>query len=208
MAPRPSYHYPRECAVPADGVLTRVSRGSLPVALEDALFHLRIDAGTEDNYVTELIQSVQDELEPPNGWLGRALTTTEFKLSLPWFANRIKLAGAPIQAVSAVKYRDTSGTVQTVSPDVYRLTDEAIPSIVLQPGQCWPTDAVCDPDAVTIEYTAGFGDQADAVPVAIKQYIKLMIAHRYDVRSAVIVGTIATPTPYVRDMIDNWRVHL
>lgn len=207
MAPRYSINYPRDCAVPSDGILTRVARGALPVSLADALFHLRIDAGTEDNYVTDLVKSVQDELEPPNGWLGRALTTTAYKLLLPWFANRIRLAGAPIQSVEAVKYRDSAGTLQTVSTDVYRLTDEDIPSIVLQPGYNWPTDVLDSPDSVTIEYTAGYGTDAD-VPLAIKQYIKLMMEHRYNVRSSVIVGTIATPTPYVQNMLESWRVHL
>lgn len=208
MAPRYGYHYPPECAVPSDGVLTRVARGALPVALADALFHLRIDAGTEDAYVTSLIESIQDELEPPNGWLGRALTTTELIQHLPWFANRIKLAGAPIQSVDAVKYRDTDGNLQTVSTDVYRLTDEATPSIVLKAEQCWPTDVIDRPDAVTIEYTAGFGADESAVPEVIKQYIKIMVAHRYDTRSAVIIGTTATPTPYVANMLESWRLYL
>jgi len=197
-----------ECAVPTDGQLIQVTQGEPPLSVVDALFHLRIDAGIEDDLVESLIRSIQNELEPPNGWLGRALTTSEYKQTLPYFARRIKLAGAPIQSIDAVTYRDSSGTVQTVDPSFYRLTDGAAPMLVLEPNKEWPTDLECTPDAVSIEYTAGFGANDTSVPEIIKQYIRIMVGYRYDVRKPTVIGTTVAPNPYVRDMLESWRVRL
>lgn len=196
-----------ECVTPSDGQTQQVTQGDLPITLADALFHCRIDAGTEDDLVTSLIRSVQGELEPPTGWLGRALTTSTYKLVIPYFARRIRLAGAPIQSVDSITYRDVDGNVQTVDETLYRLTDDAIPSVVLTANSEWPTDVIMEHDAVTVNYTAGYGTEAD-VPEIIKQYIRVMVAYRYDVRKPTAIGTIVTPNPYIRDMLESLRVHL
>ena len=199
------------CAVPTDGQLTLVtalSDQALAVSVDDALFHLRIDAGTEDSYVEKLIRSVQQELVPPTGWLGRALTTVTYRQTLPSFADTIRLAGGIIQELTSIEYLDNAGATKTVDPTVYRLTNDGIPSIVLKPGQSWPTDVLCVEDAVAINYDAGFGDTETDVPEVIKEYILLKVGTRYDNRKDTIVGTIATPTPYVEHMLDNWRIRL
>lgn len=197
-----------ECVRPSDGQTQKLTQGNLPLSVSDASFHCRIDEGLEDELVASIIRSVQGELEPPTGWLGRALTTAEYKLVIPHFARRIRLSGAPIQSIDSITYRDTDGNVQTVDPALYRLTDDAIQSVVLTANSEWPSDVIMESDAVTVNYTAGYGDTEADVPEIIKQYMRIMVAYRYDLRKSVIIGTIATPSPYVRDMLESLRVHL
>jgi len=189
---------------PSKGTLKRIEAG--PPALDhfDALSHLREDQEFVDaNLLAQVIRSVQDELEPPNGWLGRALTESRFVLSLPRFDERILLPAPPIRSVDEVRYIDQSGDVQVASDSLYRVTDEEIPSVVLLDGQIWPATK-CASDAVQIEFTAGY----DEVPAAIQQYMKIMVSHRWEIRQGAIVGTIVQPTPFVRDMLEGYRVRL
>jgi uncharacterized phiE125 gp8 family phage protein len=55
----------------------------------------------------------------------------------------------------------------------------------------------CDrADAVTIEFTAGYGAAASAVPAEIKQAMYLMIGHWYENRESVNVGNIVNELPF------------
>ena len=188
------------------GTLRQTVKGAPAVSLDDALFHLRIDSGIEDAYVESLIMSVQQELEPPNGWLGRALTTSQYQLRLPCFAREIVLPGAPVQSIESITYLDDDGVESTVDANVYRLTEDEPASVILNEGSEWPTGLTTRPDAVRINFTAGFGDDDLSVPEVIRQYMLIMIAHRYESRQAAVVGTIVQPTPYVHNMLEGWRI--
>jgi uncharacterized phiE125 gp8 family phage protein len=61
---------------------------------------------------------------------------------------------------------------------------------------------------VTVTYSAGYGD-ADAVPAAIKEAIKLLAANWYENREAAIVGAsgvVPMELPLgVRDLIASYQ---
>jgi len=188
---------------PSKGTLKRIEAG--PPALDhfDALSHLREDPEFVDaNLLAQVIRSVQDELEPPNGWLGRALTESRFTLFLPRFADRMLLTAPPIISVDEVRYIH-DGVPGVVDTETYRVTDEEVPSVVLATGKSWPDADQCH-DAVQIDFTAGY----EEVPEAILQYMKIMVSHRWEIRQGAIVGTIVQPTPFVRDMLEGYRVRL
>lgn len=202
------YRSTPEHVMPSEGELVRLEHGAEAVALEDALFHLRLDAGTQDQYVQQLVRAVQDQLEPPNGWLGRALTTAEYRLTLPRFGERITLPAPPVQSVDAIEYRDRNGDTQTVDPDDYRLIDTDPAVVTIRNDKSWPDTLDDAPDAVTITFTAGYGDHAEDVPTVIRQWMLMQVSQMFDIRQPVIVGTIATATPFVRDMLESWRVRI
>jgi hypothetical protein len=101
-----------------------------------------------------------------DGWLKRALRTQDWILVLPSFYagmncyGHIVLPLPPLQTVTAIKYLDADGNEQTISTSVYRVVNNGTePSVVmLVGGQYWPTHG-CYPDAVRIEFTAGYGDE-------------------------------------------------
>jgi uncharacterized phiE125 gp8 family phage protein len=185
-----------------DGILIRSTRGALPVSVADAKLHLRVDHDTEDDYIEALIRAVQDDLEPPNGWLGRALMEGTYQLILPKFAEKIVLPAPPLLEVSSITYLDEDGAEQTASTDLYRVL-EGEPSVIqLLEDEEWPGTDTVD-DAVVIEYTAGY----EALPEIIKAYILLSVAQLYEYRSLALGGAEVKDVPGFRHMLSSWRVY-
>lgn len=190
-----------------DGDLRRISDGPVALSTSETLEYLRQESGVDDAVVERAIRAVQDMLEPPSGWLGRALTTATYKLTLPGFAERIVLPAPPFDTLSSFAYLDSDGVEQTVDSALYRVVETEPAEIVLAHNESWPTDLdYTQPDAVRIEYTAGYGTNATDVPSIIRQWMLYQVAGIYDLRHPVVGGTIVTETPFVRHMLESWRV--
>jgi uncharacterized phiE125 gp8 family phage protein len=123
-------------------------------------------------------------------YTGRALRTQTWQASVEAFPRRLWLPrAAPLQAVSFVKYYDTSNVLQTLSASVYTVPAFGEPAwLELAYGQVWPS--VYDrADAVRVEYDCGWADAA-AVPPSLVQAVLLLVGHYYENRENSISGTI------------------
>ena len=197
--------------------LERTTTRNPAILLADAKAHLRVDHDTEDSLIESIVLAVQDMLEPPDGWLGRALARADYRLTLPGFADVIKLPAPPFVELKEFKYFDVDGDEQTVDSGVYRVVERDIAYIERISGQSWPTAESGRTDPVTVTYTAGYqepvaaeGDQeaiAGDVPEAIQQWMLMQIAQFYDMRSAISPQQFHG-TPFVRHMLESWRVRL
>lgn len=168
-----------------------------PLTLEEAKAHCKVhpDVTADDDYITRLLTSCRSHTESR---LRRAFVETEFRLSFDGFptSRDIELFPAQVTEVSAVTYFDANGDPQTLDAEQYVVdTDNAPGRIVLLPDYCWPSTQCGRPNSVSITFTAGYGEDGDAVPANVKQAIGLLLAHHYDNRSAVEIGTIATEVP-------------
>ena len=65
----------------------------------------------------------------------------------------------------------------------------------LKVSQSWPTDVDAEEEAIRINYTVG------AVNQLANQAIKLMVAHWFENREAVVIGTISSKLPIAIDSI-------
>lgn len=160
------------------------------VTLAEAKAHLRVDGSDEDALISGLVRAATAHLDGAKGVLGRCLLTQRWAVSWPEFSDELRLPLAPVASVQAVKYVDVDGVSRTADASSYvaAITDGA----VIQSAD-WPaTDE--RPGAVTVEFTAGYGNAA-AVPHPIKQAILLLVGHWYANREAVNVGNIVTPLP-------------
>jgi uncharacterized phiE125 gp8 family phage protein len=185
-----------------NGQLIRKTRCALPVSVADAKTHVRVDHATDDAYIEALIRAVQDDLEPPNGWLGRALLSATYQLILPEFAEQIVLPAPPLIAISSITYLDEDGDEQTADTGLYRVL-EGEPSVIqLLEDEEWPETDTAD-DAVIIEYTAGY----TTLPEIIKAYMLLSVAQLYDYRTLSMAGAEAKDVPGFRHMLSSWRVY-
>ena len=169
--------------------LTRTSDPSLePVTLAEAKRHANVVASDDDDYITHLIVAARELVE---GDTSRALITQTWRLKLhEFFADKIELPRPPLQSVSSIKYLDTDDNEQTLSSTYYDVDTDREPGVVWRDEDTsWPTISD-EPNAVTITYIAGYGDDAADVPQRAKHAIKLLVGHWYRSREAVIVGTI------------------
>lgn len=171
-----------------------------PLDVDEVKAHCRIDHSDEDAYVESLITAARKRAETV---LKRQLVTATWRLSLPDFPRRldpdtglygvIRLPRPPLASVTQVQYTDPDGASQTVASFQTNLYAE--PGFICPAyGETWPLVRRV-PNAVNIRYTAGYGADGNSVPAEIKHAIKFMVAHWYENREPVLVGTIASPLP-------------
>ena len=145
----------------------------LPVSLNDVKEHLNIAIAdtTQDDKLTLLIYAAQERLERE---IDRIILDGTFKMTGPCFGDSVLISHKPVTAVTAVKYIDTDGNEQTLDPSDWRfLSDrrEVVPAI----GGQFPSTYPNIPDAVSVEYSAGYGTEACNVPRMIRAAMMLCV---------------------------------
>jgi len=180
----------------------------LPVDLNTFKIHarVRIDDETEDEYLNGLIAAATESIDGANGWLGRALITQQWKLTLHAFpgTGKIMLPLPPLQGVDSVKYIDAAGAEQTFAAENYEVVTAAEQGYLrLLSGKAWPQAKSCEP--VSVLFKCGYGGDPAAVPFRIRQYIMVQAADMYNNREANLVGTNIAPVPGVDTMLNDFR---
>ncbi len=174
-----------------------------PVSAADVETFLHITS-SDDALLDDLITAVRLEIEAA---VKRALITQTWDLRLDAFpaGGEIVLPRPPLQSVTSVQYRDTTGALQTLATSQYSVDAPAGPlavagRVLLGYGKSWPaTYAV--PNAVTVRFVAGYGDAADAVPGGLRTAIKLLVGELYSQPALDVVRRRVGPTEveYLQD---------
>ena len=155
--------------------------------------HLRVETYEDDALIEALAITATSMAEHE---LNRALITQTLTLVVDGFPlKNLQLQRPPVQSVASIKYLDTDGLLQTVSPQSYRLIKDPIAPYIT--STAWPQGS-----EVTVEYEAGYGTQAD-VPVQIKQWILVHVGAMYENRESV--GKELKPLPFVSSLLDRYR---
>lgn len=192
-----------------------------PISAEDAKAHLRLESSDEDGTVDGLIVAARQLVEAQTN---RALITQVVTLTADRFPcccgdgwhefdgvrsreNSIKLWGGRVQSVTSIHYTDADGTDQVWGTSNYRVDTTSEPARITPAyGKTWPTTR-CQTGAVTVVYEAGYGDDAEDVPQAIRQAVLLYVGHLYENRQPVSIGNIVTPIPMsVESLLNPYRV--
>lgn len=168
-----------------------------PVTLGEAKAHMRVDSSDEDALISSYIKAARSWAE---GFLGRSIVTQTRSAFLDEFPDGpIELLHSPVQSVSYVKYYDISGSLITLDASKYIVdTKDIPPKIHFLDGESWP-DAKTRPNAVEIQYVAGYGLPSTGTPKVIPSEIALAIKHLvatwYSTRESVVTGTIVSKVP-------------
>lgn len=153
-----------------------------PISVAEAKAFLRVEHDDDDEEILAMIEAETARLDGRDGILGRALVTQEWVLTLDAFpAAYIELPLPPCQSVEFLTYLDAAGDEQDITDfRAYGLGGSDPVRLYPAAGSSWPDTAEL-PGAVTVEFTAGYGDPAD-VPAIIREGIKAAVAARYDKR--------------------------
>lgn len=177
---------------------------SEPVTLLEAKAHLRIDGSNEDVLLTSLILTSRLHVEAA---LGLALINQTWMLVLDrWPGDgTVDIPISPLQAVTAVRVRDPSGTATVVAPTSYLVDIVSKP-----PRLVWNNTAPPAPgrfaNGIEIDLTTGFGASAASVPAPLKHAILMLTAHWYEHRDPIEIGSAAARIPdAVSDLIQPFR---
>jgi uncharacterized phiE125 gp8 family phage protein len=168
-----------------------------PVALADAKRRVRRVEDDDDGEIGLIVAAVTSHLDGATGILGRALITQDWSDVWCGFpaSERVRVALAPVQEIVSISYFDADNQVQTLEAGRYSLHADATGFYIRADSEAgWP-DTFDRDDAMSITYRAGYGDTDQAVPATLRLAILDLVAHRYNNREAVVVGTIASNLP-------------
>jgi len=179
-----------------------------PVTSTECMAHMRIDDGTESDYIESLITAARGHAESITR---RQLIDATWVLKLDSFpasGGIIRLPRPALSSVTSITYLDTNGDSQTWSSEEYRVDTGAEPGRITEAyGYTWPTARVVT-GSITITYVAGYGDEAADVPGAIRHAIKMLVSHWYEFREPVISGTIIAQVPTAVDaLLSPYAIH-
>ncbi len=149
-----------------------------PVSLAETRSHLRLESG-EDEYLTGLITAARRYCE---AFQRRAYVTQTWDLYLNRFPpGCIKVPVPPFQSVTFIKYKDSTGVLQTLESSEYLVDPFSEPGLIcLAYGKSWPA-TYSEINSVQIRFVAGYGTAAD-VPQEVKHAILLRVADLYEHR--------------------------
>lgn len=166
--------------------LTRIEEPqNLAVLLADAEKQCEVPSSdmAHDSHITRLIKTATSDVER---YTRRALITQKWRLSLREFPPQIKLPRPPLQSVEEIGYVNANGESQILDAAKYRVSIDAKPAII-EPVDDWPSTDPETIEAVTVEYTAGFGDDDTDIPEQFKNVIYELVAFRFMNRGDVEV---------------------
>lgn len=159
-----------------------------PVDLDDVTkIHLKVDDTIEDDLIDIMIKGARQRVE---SLIASSLITQTRKITLDYFplCDTIRIPYGPLQSIVSISYYDENDQAQSmdVANDIWVDTESGIPRIRVK--ESWPATMSNRPNAVTITYKAGFGNDGMSIPHDIREALLMLVAHFYENRQAVIVS--------------------
>jgi len=150
----------------------------LAVTLAEAKDQLRIDQDDSafDSQLAIWIAGIVREAEHATG---RVFVNRAMRVTLDRFEPAIRLS-APTFSVESVKFIDVDGQERTLDPADYFVDKVTEPGYAMpEMGKTWPATRG-RPNAVMVDYTAGYGPDATTTPAAAKLYVLARLAEQWD----------------------------
>lgn len=176
---------------------------SEPLTLAEARQHLRNeDQSYDDAYINLLIKAARVRAENDTGLSFQTQTFDLFLDAFPLEDPRgIVVPGSPVQSVTSITYTDTDGAEQTLDASKYRVDSKSTPARITPAySETWPATRQ-ETNAITVRIVAGFGIASTTIPEDLTTAIRLLLAHWYENREAVIIGTITATVPLGYDYL-------
>lgn len=167
-----------------------------PVSLDEAKAHLRLDGDDENNLVGALIAAARVAVETE---IRRVLIAQSWRAAFDhWPAPGIMLPVGPLIDVEAVRAFDRSGTATTLGEADYEVRSAEGAVLLFR--------HVPEAARYEIDFTAGYGASGLDVPQPLRQAVRMLVAHWYENRGAVVMGETWTATPFgYREMVAPYR---
>lgn len=153
---------------------------SMPVSLEEAKLHLKVEGAEEDALIEGLIAAAVGHLDGPTGVLGRALVEQTWRQDYDGFGCDMRLRPGPVIEIVSITWRDVGGQISTVADSNYALVTDALGARVYWDASYSSPSNLYKQGAVSVTFKSGYAE----VPAALKAAILLMVGNWYRFRSA------------------------
>ena len=162
--------------------LVRVTApAALPISVAEAKAQMRVEGNDDDTIIERLVNAAVAFVDV-QGVLGRAMITQTWGEWLAPNPSTVMLSLGPVQSVSAIKYYDIDGVLQTATLADFNVfgTPNRI-TITPKTSKAWPITQTRD-DAIKIEYVVGYGSTSASVPQTVRHALLMLVAHWYENR--------------------------
>lgn len=150
----------------------------LPVTLEEAKAHLRLEGGDDDEEVEVLLAAAVEICETDCGRSLRVSHTLTQKYD-GWPCSPVRFDRQPVTAIDSVTYYDADDAEQTLDASNYRLLESSEAGALLEFDEGFTAPTLNGrADAVTVTYTAGYATPED-VPAKAKVAVRLKLAELF-----------------------------
>ena len=163
-----------------------------PVTLDYAKTFLRVDTDDDDALISDLITSARLRIEQMIG--GSLITRARRYRSSRLTGQGVFLAHHPVTEVSALRLIGPDGTT-LIPVEAARINLRCLPPVVSLKNRSSFRSYDPSADTLEIEFTAGYGEAPEDVPMPLRQAVLLLLAQSYEYRGE------ATPPP-VPMMVD------
>lgn len=174
----------------------------VPLTIEEAKRHLNVTHSDDDTYIEALLAAGVAHLDGSRGIVGPLLTQS-WRQDFDGFADCLRLPLRPAQEITSLTYKDASNVAQTVSGSNYSLLEDDLgPFVRFLPTYVTPVTYINGAaPVVSVTFVAGYGDEPEDVPQAIRQALLLLIGHWYQNREAVVIGPTPNQLPMAVDAL-------
>lgn len=186
------------------GMHLKTPATTAPLTLAEAKVHLQEVENDQDALITAMIDAATQECE---GILHRAIMPSTWLWKAPAFPSAEIVIPQPARAVNSVKYFDETLTQQTLATPaawIASTADDYQARVLPSYGASWPSTGQ-HPDAVQVEFTAGWVDAA-SVPRVIKNWILLRVGAYFLHRESWTYSQIIARNEHIDRMLDRWVV--
>lgn len=173
--------------------LTTISIDGTPITLEQQKAHLKVDDSADDALILVYIEGAAEFI---SRWTGRAIGLVTYEERFDSWEEAAVLSRFPVVEESEytdgpiVQYLDSNNDLQTLDSDQYQVVTGARPAL-LKFASSLPSLGD-NPNPIRVRYQAGESPAAAMIRVAVMT----LVAHWYEARESVLVGTISKPVEF------------
>lgn len=169
---------------------------AVAITTADAKAHLRITHSDEDSIIDRYVAAATEFVETRTTRSLINTTWTEYFHGFPVDESQcLRLTKAPLSVVNSIKYHDSDDVLQTWSTDDYDVhTPRRLAGrVAVTPGYTWPTVRTDRPYTVLVEYVAGYGASAAAIPPEVLEAVYLVLDDMFRFRGASVCMPMSEP---------------
>jgi uncharacterized phiE125 gp8 family phage protein len=177
---------------------------ALPISVAEVKAQMRVEHSDDDDLIYRLITTAV-AFTDVQGALGKAIITQTWRQWTAANPGEVYLLVKPVQSLTAVKYYDTSGVLQTATLADFDLLGTANSKYVKPAtGKAWPSTQA-RPDAIALEYSSGYGATAASIPETIRHGLMMLVAHWYENRESSTTDNLQSVPFGFAEMIGSER---
>jgi uncharacterized phiE125 gp8 family phage protein len=180
---------------------------SLPITLAEAKVQCSVEAEADywDVYLSDLIKTAVSVVDG-QGSLGRSMVSQSWAQWVSQSPDVVRVTMGPFIALTGVSYYDTEGNLQSANIANFEVRlDGDFVNIRPKINFSWPESQKRE-DAIKIEFTAGYGNNAADVPQCLKHALLLLVGLWFEVREAATEMTLKDIPMGVDNLIGRERV--